>query len=180
MKSSRRTWWVWGLVILGVALVVRVFLFARTALKIPGEAYAMWTAGQLVCQHLEMNGQRWPTNWHELDNTYRFLQVEFSSIEANTNVIENFKVVGMDDFLPATFEVATKLVVIDWDADVGALKNVRRVGDERPFRVFKLINGRGTSWEGREPNRMLWNYLQSVTNRSVGKNTGVSPAGKNR
>lgn len=76
----------------------------------------------------------------------------------------------MDVFLPATFETVTNLVVIDWEADVIALKETLSAGKNRPFRVFKTVGGGGSSYEGREPNRMLWDYLQSVTNRPVRRN----------
>ena len=129
----------------------------RSAIELPQMAYAMWGAGELVVEHLRLNTNQWPRNWIELERTYRTVEHDPSSS------------------LHSTFEEIPNRVQIDWNADLSALATATFTNGLRPFRVIRLLNGKGTHYAGTEPNVAVWEYLQTLSNSVPGRTSSPTP-----
>jgi hypothetical protein len=143
-----------------VLLCVGGFWLARAIAEVPRDAYAMWATGELVCQHLRMNSNTWPKGWEDLEVTYAASRA--IQIKEETNTTPQGTVISLDVFLPATFPEITNRVNVDWNADVNQLRLTPLPESGRPFEVITLRRGGIRSWEGKEPNRMVWEYLRKL------------------
>ena len=115
--------------------------------------YAVWWVADMVIEHLESNGDRWPTNWDDLQDDYDAC-VKRSG--------------------PAwTFEELRDRVTVDWNADPSEL--VRSFADTEgpPFLVIKVRNNVNVYWGHQEPNRKILEYLKAhhATMRSLDSST---------
>lgn len=151
MKSSRKLVLWSGSVAASLVVGIGIWL-VRSAIELPEKAYAMWGAGDPVVEHLRLNTNRWPRNWSELERTYR-------TIEHNPSTPVH-----------STLEQIQNRVQIDWDVDVSVLAVVPFTNGLRPFRVIRLLDGKGTHYAGTEPNVAVWNYLQALSNSAAGRN----------
>lgn len=159
--TPRRRWKIWLGLAIGIGLVVAGVSLYRAVLEVPKNAYAMWAAGELVAQHLRLNDKKWPTGWAQLDVTFRAVEGEGKHVKEETRTTEKEQITTFDVFIPASFEDITNRVSIDWSVDVAKLKQASFTNGVRPFRVITLKNGEGTHYQGREPNAMVWQYLQA-------------------
>jgi hypothetical protein len=149
---------------LTIALVVGAVYagvaFVREVRARPKEAYAVWWSADLVIDYMECHDGAWPKSWDDLrDHAERAREVT-QSTEADGSVIVEFRP-------KANIEELEQLVEIDWDANPDELLKTSRRGLEPPFRVIYLRNGRSTHYEGREPNQMILEYLESRRQRKA-------------
>ena len=127
------------LVVLCVLLVAGGYFLYRVYEGVPN-AYAVWWVADMVIEHMEANGGRWPSGWDDLADDY-----ETCTEKAGR---------------PWTFEDLRSRVDVDWDADPNVLSQVKDSGQEKPFRVIWLKDGSDGYWVGREPNRIILDYLK--------------------
>jgi hypothetical protein len=121
-------------------------------LEVPKRAYAVWWTADLVIEYLEKQEGAWPRSWDDL----RTLDGPASRI-TETQEPDGSKAV---EFRPTPkVDELRQLVEIDWNADPQKLLEEGRKGWEPPFRVIYLRDGRKTHYEGKEPNRMVFEYL---------------------
>src|SRR3954452_23982693 len=66
---------------------------------------------------------------------------------------------------PWTFEELRSRVEVDWDADPSVLSEMKLTDNQPPFRVIWLRDGSEAYWSGKEPNRLIWDYLQQRRTR---------------
>jgi hypothetical protein len=66
----------------------------------------------------------------------------------------------------ASVDELRERVEIDWSADPAELLKQGRKGGQPPFRVIYLRDGSSTHYEGREPNQMILEYLESRQRRN--------------
>jgi hypothetical protein len=102
-------------------------------------AYAVWWVAGMVCIYMDTHDGRWPKGWEDLRAPY-----ESATLRSGA---------------PWTFEELRNWVEVDWNADPAALRASEPLGDNPPFRVIWLRDGATSHWEGREPNRIIWEYL---------------------
>ncbi len=103
-------------------------------------AYAVWWVADMVIEHMEANGGRWPSGWDDLADDYEICTARSGR--------------------PWTLEDLRGRVNVDWDADPNVLSQVKDSGQEKPFRVIWLKDGSDAHWARREPNRLILKYLQ--------------------
>jgi hypothetical protein len=103
-------------------------------------AYAVWWVADMVIEHMEANGGRWPTGWDDLADDYEMCTKRSGR--------------------PWTFEDLRSRVKVDWHADPKALSRTRDRGQEKPFRAIWPKDRSSVYWDGREPNRMILDYLK--------------------
>jgi hypothetical protein len=116
-----------------------LYLARRTANAI-GDAYAGWWVADMVIEHMETHDGAWPRGWDDLREPYE------------TCVRRSGQ--------PWTFEQLRSRVDVDWGADPVQLAASLGDGPGPPFRVIWLRSGGHNHWEGREPNRMIYDYLR--------------------
>jgi hypothetical protein len=98
------------------------------------DAYAGWTVAELTIDFMESHDGGWPNEWEDLRQ----------SLAARTGNEE------------VTIEDLRQRVEVDWAA------NPKRLAKESlPVRVIWLRSGRSAYWKGREPNQMIFEYLQA-------------------
>jgi hypothetical protein len=128
--------------------------FVREVRGRPKEAYALWWTADLVIDYMDCHDGAWPKSWDDLrDNAERARDVTQSTEPGGSVNVE---------FRPKpNIEELERLVEIDWDANPDELLKASRRGVEPPFRAIYLRNGRSTHYQGREPNQMILEYLES-------------------
>jgi hypothetical protein len=125
-------------VALGVIAVV-VYLRVSETLR---NCYALWWVADMVILHIQWEG-KWPKGWDDLAEPYDVYTSGMGSVE------------GFDDLRAR--------VDVDFSADPKLLARAEPPGEGPPFRVITLRNGRRHHWSGREPNRMVWEFLRGMT-----------------
>ena len=136
---SRIVWFVFGAVV--SAAFYEAYSVYKAFLILRNDPYYVWNASALVIDYMKTHDNRWPKSWADL-------QLALSEpIEAGG---------------PRYSEELKKKVVIDWNTRPEILVKAKFDDDDgQPaFRVIWLRNGRGISWSGVEPNRLIWEYLQ--------------------
>ncbi len=103
-------------------------------------AYAVWWVAEMVIEHMEASDGQWPSGWDDLADDY-----ETCAKRSGRSW---------------TFESLRGRVEVDWRADPNMLSRAKDNGQEKPFRVIWLRNGSDAHWAGREPNRMILEYLK--------------------
>jgi hypothetical protein len=144
-----------GLLIVIVAIVVWAALaFVQAVLDVPRQAYAVWWTADLFIAYIEHHDGAWPRSWEDLRPFVEgTLEVSESRDRHGRRIVE---------FRPkASIEELQRRVVIDWNADTRKLLEAPLVADGPPFRVIYLRNGKSRHYEGREPNQMIRDYLDS-------------------
>jgi hypothetical protein len=104
------------------------------------DAYSAWWVAGLVIEYMDSHDGKWPKSWNDLQGPYELATKKFGQ--------------------PWKFEDLQRRVEVDWNADPSVLVHVKPAGDLPPFHVIWLRDGSNVHWEGREPNRMIWDYLQ--------------------
>jgi hypothetical protein len=132
--------------------------FVRAIIDVPRRAYAVWWTADLVIEYMERNQGAWPRSWEELRPLAEPAGGVKESKEPDGRVIVEFRPM-------ASVDVLKHLVEIDWDAAPERLLEEARKGGNPPFRVIYLRDGRTTHYEGREPNRMILEYLETRQRR---------------
>ena len=152
-KARRRL--ILSLVLVVVALTAWAAIhLVQRAIELPHEAYAVWWTADLVVAYMEGHDGAWPRSWEDL----RALADEASEVTESapgdgSRIIE---------FRPkARIEELQRLVDIDWDVDPDELLRRARRNEYPPFQVIYLRNGKSTHYDGREPNQMILQYLES-------------------
>lgn len=106
-------------------------------------AYCQEWVANMIIEHLIAQQNRWPQSWDDLRDDYE-------SCVARSG-------------RHWTFEELQDRVGVDWDVIVEELKATNVSPHEPPFRVVWPTKGlEGDHWESREPNRLIWDYLQST------------------
>jgi hypothetical protein len=135
-------------------------VFVRAVLDVPRQAYAVWWTADLVIAYMESHDGAWPRNWEDLRALAEPTPEVNQTAEADGRVIVEFRP-------NAGIEELQNLVEIDWGADPDELLKAPRNEAGPPFRVIYLRNGRSTHYEGREPNQMILDYLESRHRRNA-------------
>lgn len=119
-----------------------IVTFLITLKQIP-QAYAAWTAADLVIDHMEAHDGAWPEGWEDLFHA--------ADIRKANGMMLQWKV-----------EELPSLVAVDWSADPAVFVEVSAVGDDPPFLVVTRPDGTEfpTVWQGRELNEMILDYLR--------------------
>lgn len=123
-----------SLLLLAVRFVVSFIVAANRMLdrKLNGNAID-WTA-ELIIEHIDTDGGNWPTGWEDLRDDYDSLTISINK--------------------PWFFDDFATLVEIDWNAETPAVQSVTE-----PVRVVWLKDGSADHNTGREPNQLIWQYL---------------------
>jgi hypothetical protein len=114
--------------------------------SILGNPYYVWHASAMIIDYMKTHDNRWPAGWDDLRST-------------NPSPGESG---GFQDF-----DKVRQNVIIDWNARPEVLVNAKfDDNDDQPaFRVIWLRNGKSIHWSRAEPNRLIWEYLQSNRNQ---------------
>ena len=104
-------------------------------------AYAADWSSEFVVQHLEKNDNQWPSGWDDLRD-------EFESMADS-------------DHYPWTWEELKARIIIQWDANPEVLAKADGKRDP-PFEVIELSNEPVSYFVGGEPNRKVFDYLQTT------------------
>jgi hypothetical protein len=104
----------------------------------------MWVAA-VVIDHMERNGGSWPREWQDLE--------------------ESHEIVAASNGRPWNFDELRGRVAIDFKVKPAELAEASADGDEPPFRVIYLRNGKTHYWRTGEPNRMILDYLTKRAQR---------------
>jgi hypothetical protein len=148
------------LVCLGVAVAVGAAAFVRAVLDAPRQAYAVWWTADLVIAYMERHNGAWPRSWEDLRPLTELPSEVTESTERDGSRIVEFRP-------QASIEELQSLVEIDWNVNPEELLNSPRPEAGSPFRVIYLRNGKSRHYEGREPNQMILDYLESRQRRKV-------------
>jgi hypothetical protein len=151
---------VWATIVGTISLIAGGVLFVRKTLEVPKDTYAMWGAGDLIVEHLKRNTNAWPASWNDLELTYRHLEKEHSELRTNEAGVRRI----WDIRMYSTIEEMRSRLQVDWNANVSNLAKAPFTDPVRPFRIVRLLDGKGTHWSGAEPNATIWKYLQTVSN----------------
>ena len=97
----------------------------------------------MVTEHLKANENDWPQSWDDLRDDYE------------TCVARSGQ--------PWTFDEIRHRVTIDFNVNTNELLENGRELTEPNFSVIRLSDGTDSHWEGREPNLIIFNYLNGTT-----------------
>jgi hypothetical protein len=140
---------------LGVAFGI---VFVREVLDRPRQAYAVWWTADLVIAYMERHDGAWPRSWEDLRTVAQPTAKVTNSTARHGSVIVEFRP-------QATIEELQSRVEIDWSVNPKLLLESSRKDSGPLVRVIYLRNGRSTHYEGREPNQMILDYLESKHRR---------------
>jgi hypothetical protein len=119
---------------------------------------------------MERHDGAWPRSWEDL----RTLAVSAPDVSESEGPDGS---VTIEPRPKASIEELRSLVEVDWGADPDELLKSPRKEGALPFRVIYLRNGKSTHYEGREPNQMILDYLESRQRRKVKSAAGpLAPA----
>ena len=137
--SRKATLWLAATVLLISLLAAGVWIVRRTVGGVEN-AYAVWHVADWVIDHMEAHNGEWPRGWDDLEAVYR-ARAERDVREAIAHYREQ--------------------VEVDFDADPKQLARApfEPGQKEPPFRVIRHRRGPEWVYEGREPNEMIWYYL---------------------
>ena len=129
---------------IGCAVLLAIPLWlaysAWSALEKVNDCYALWSAADLVVEHLDHGDGSWPRSWDDLRAAHEFSQrpglFPFDGIRAR--------------------------VAIDWQADPLLLRAALDDGKNPPFRAIWLRGGGRHHWGAAEPNRIVREYLRRL------------------
>jgi hypothetical protein len=145
--KRKRRWFQFSLGKAIVAILVVLLLLAGYAaycvydivtVVVPDCYTQEWVAA-LVIEHMKENGDRWPSGWNDLAETYRVLSHKTE--------------------IPWPFDELRRRVDVRFDVDPKSLRSAIAIDEQPPFQVIRLRGGGSHHWQGMEPNRMIWDYL---------------------
>lgn len=134
--------------VVGVCVAILVSRLNH-ANRVAQTAYAQWWAADMVINHLRENPEHWPSGWEDLSDDY------------DTCVSRSGQ--------PWTFDEIKSRVLIDWEVDLKTFFNEANNGN-----VAKVIQAKDKSsshWKGREPNKMVFQYLKSEKSEAESNGT---------
>jgi hypothetical protein len=143
--------------LVGLVSAVAVYLavvFVQAVLDVPRQAYAVWWTADLVIEYMERHDGAWPRSWEDLRTLAETAPEVTESTDRNGSTVIEFRP-------HASIEELQRRVEVDWGADPDTLLKAPRKESGPPFRVIYLRNGKSTHYEGREPNQMILEYLES-------------------
>lgn len=134
---------------------------------------ALHNAGELVTAHLSLNDDRWPTNWNDLEQTFR--QLLSTNQIARTNHgrvwssgdlrissawVERVHSWGSKELrITSTMAELKERIEIDWTVGPAELAKLKTTNDLPSIRLIWVKNGNGGSWDSANPNVMVYDYL---------------------
>ncbi len=110
-----------------------------------GDLYGQWWVADMIVDYMERHDGAWPRQWDDLEEAYEIC------VARKGKAFE--------------FRELQSLVVVDFAADPKELAKAIDRGEEPPFRVIYLANGKTHHWRGKEPNTVIWRYLQERAKR---------------
>ncbi|MCH8921615.1 MAG: hypothetical protein IIA67_00530, partial [Planctomycetes bacterium] len=150
--TSKRHWYHFSpktmliaLALLCVGVVGTGLYVFRIGMQATREAYAQEWVAVVVIDHMERNGGSWPREWKDLEESYEIVAARSGGTWS--------------------FDELHSRVAIDFNVNPAELAEVFADGDEPPFRVIYLRNGKTHYWRAREPNQMILDYLTERAQR---------------
>jgi hypothetical protein len=126
----------------------------KTAEETIRDQAAAGLAANLVCQHMQTHGGRWPNGWQDL-------QAAFARKYPDSHV--------------RNFEEMRRRVEVDFDVDPASLARMEAEDvSTAPFSVVRLKSGRPGN-VGPQANRMIYDYLKQRARRAATQ-TATQPA----
>lgn len=158
MTGTRRRVIAWFSCVAVVVAVSAAVAFVRAVIDVRRRAYAVWWTADLVVEYMKRHDGAWPRSWEDLRPlTEQATGVAAAKQPDGTGIIQFRPMASVDEL--------KERVEIDWQADPVKLLKAGREEREPPFRVIYLRDGRSTHYEGREPNQMILEYLESRQKR---------------
>ncbi len=143
-----------------VVVVVAAAIFGYFAYvqldEIVRDSYAQWWVADMLIDYMERNHGAWPQNWDDLREPYEILAGRSGPTWS--------------------FDELQKRVGIQFDASPSELVKANNAGDQPPFRVVYLNNGKQHWWAGHEPNAVILKYLLERAARPATYNYPKRPA----
>ena len=143
MRIAKRVVVAGLLIALAIGAWVSIRFYLTGKYRLP-EAYAAWTTADLIIDHMEANGGKWPMGWEDLRRA------------ADTRP-QDRQGLGWE------FAELPNLVSVEWNADPQILAQATPHPEQLPFHVVRRKNGSDfpVVWLNREPNEMILYYLLS-------------------
>ena len=116
------------------------------------EAYAAWDCATLVIEYIATHDGRWPQSWEDLSTA-------IATAEKHDRHL--YELTGNN------YTEITKLVKIDWTADVSKLTRTELKEGELPFKVITCPDGSRFPVVWEEPNTLIWEYLQERSKHKI-------------
>lgn len=127
--------------VLLAAVVGLLAWFIHCTLETVQDCYAEWDAAHAIIYYMETHNNAWPKNWAEVETSYAGMPFRYLPE-------------------PSGFETTRRKVDVNFGAMPSELAKHRPKGDEVPFKVIWLRNGKQHWWAGAEPNTLVLKYLQ--------------------
>ena len=124
-----------------VAITALVLWIGRSlfeAYQAPWDSYATWDGANLIIDHLRDHNGEWPKDWNDIN-----LALQKRGQTRGGQSIDELK----------------RRLTIDFNAEPAKLVTEIAQGDQPPFNVIRLRNGKQTHWAGAEPNGLIYDYL---------------------
>ncbi len=143
MKIAKRVVVAGLLIALAIGICVGIRFYVKGMYRLP-EAYAAWTTADLIIDHMEANGGKWPMGWEHLRRV------------ADTRLQDG-------QSLHWEFADLPNLVSVDWHANPEILAQATPHAEQPPFHVVRRKDGSDfpVVWQDAEPNQMILAYLLS-------------------
>jgi hypothetical protein len=125
---------------MGYAACCAYNMYRVASVVMPNAYAADWTA-QFVIEHLKANNNNWPKSWEDLR--------------------DEFDTLANPQHYAWSWEELQSRVTVDWDADSAILAAADRTADP-PFHVIRLTDDSNCCFVNGEPNRQVYNYLQTT------------------
>lgn len=132
--------------VVAVLLVLLPLIWRLVSFDWLDDAYALWGAGEMVVSYMKDHDDRWPRGWDDLKPYFDASQGR----------------VGW------SFETYQQHVAIQWDVNVAALERTAKSNPRPTFRVITAIAPLAGTFEGHEPNEILFHYLRQKSRVSAG------------
>jgi hypothetical protein len=127
------------LAVIVVAAGVFGYVIYTRVWEVVRDSYAQWWVADMLIDYMDRNDGAWPRNWEDLREPYEICAGRSGPTWS--------------------FDELQKRVGIRFDAKPSELVRASSVGDQPPFQVVFLQNGKQHWWAGQEPNSMILKYL---------------------
>jgi hypothetical protein len=142
-RFSLRTGLVALLVVVAFVVGFAAYCVYDVVCVIVPDCYAQEWVAELVVEHMKENDGRWPRDWDDLAKPYRVLSRERE--------------------IPWTLDELRRRVALRFDVDPKILRSAVAIDEQPPFSVIRLRSGLSHNWQGREPNRIVWDHLNAAS-----------------
>jgi hypothetical protein len=160
MIVSRRRVLIGMVLLVALIAIWRAVVFIQGVLDVPRQAYAVWGTADLIIEYMERHEGAWPRSWEDLRPLVEDVPDVKESRERDGSIVVEFRPQG-------AIEELQRRVEVDWNANPDELLKMPPQERGPPFRVISLRNGKSTHYEGREPNQMIRDYLESRHRRKA-------------